>query len=120
MNFENKGYFVLLILAILSVSITQVVFKIVADKHKEYLLNVIYDYRLYIAIVIYSIAFVLWIIALSKIDFSLALPFNMLTIIAGGIFGYYIFGENISIMKIGAYLVISIGLLMLYYDSLGK
>jgi len=120
MNLENKGYFVLLIFAILSVSVTQVVFKIVADRHKDHLLNVIYDYRLYIAVAIYSIAFVLWIVALSKIEFSLALPFNMITILAGGIFGYYIFGESISTTKIMGYIIISIGLLVLYYDFIGS
>jgi drug/metabolite transporter (DMT)-like permease len=118
MLFSNKYYFVLLIIAILLVSATQVLFKVIADKHRDLLLGVIYDYRLYIALIIYTIAFALWIVALSKIDFSIAIPLNIITIVFGGVFGYYIFGESISTLKIISYIIISFGVVLLAYDSL--
>lgn len=117
MILANKYYFILLIVAIILVSATQVLFKVIADKHRDLLLGVVYDYRLYIALAIYTIAFALWIIALSKIDFSIAVPLNIITIIFGGVFGYYIFGESISTMKIVSYIIISFGILLLAYDS---
>jgi len=113
----NKIYFVMLLVAILFVSITQVIFKIIAEKHSDYLFNVIYDYRFYISLIIYIIAFGLWLVALSKIEFSIAVPFNIITIILGGIFGYYFFNESISIIKLFSYILITIGLLLLSYDS---
>jgi len=108
----------MLIVAIVFVSITQVLFKIVANEHRDYLVGAVYDYRLYIALFVYTFSFVLWIVALSKIDYSIAIPLNVITVILGGLFGYFIFGEHISTLKIISYSIILIGVLPLSYDSI--
>jgi len=97
---------------------TQVLFKIVATEHRDYLIGAVYDYRLYVALFVYTFSFLLWIIALSKIDYSIAIPLNVITVILGGVFGYIIFGENITLLKIISYSIILVGVLLLSYDSL--
>jgi len=115
---KSMTYFFLLIAAIVFVSMAQVLFKIIANEHRDYLIGSVYDYRLYIALFVYTFSFLLWIVALSRIDYSIAIPLNVITVILGGVFGYFIFGQNISLLKIMSYSIISFGVLLLSYDSL--
>ena len=108
----------MLIVAIVFVSMTQVLFKIIANEHRDYLIGSISDYRLYIALFVYTLSFLLWIVALSKIDYSIAIPLNVITVVLGGVFGYFIFDENISLLRIVSYSVILIGVLLLSYDHI--
>jgi multidrug transporter EmrE-like cation transporter len=41
------------------------------------------------------------------------IPFNILTIVFGGLVGYYWFGESLGLRKIIAYAIIMLGVLML-------
>jgi len=108
----------MLIVAITFVSMTQVLFKIIANEHRDYLIGSVYDYRLYIALLVYTLSFLLWMVALSKIDYSIAIPLNVITVILGGVFGYFVFGENISLLKVISYTIILVGVLLLSYESL--
>ena len=107
----------MLITAIILVSVTQVLFKVIANRHKDYLFDAIYDYRLYIAVIVYTLAFILWLVALSRIEFSIAIPLNIITVIIGGVFGYFLFSEEISILQIISYIIIISGILLLTYDA---
>jgi multidrug transporter EmrE-like cation transporter len=71
-----------------------------------------------VALFIYVVAFVIWIVSLSRIEFSVAIPFNIITVVIGGIFGYYVFNESLSLIRIISYLLIIFGVIMLSWDAL--
>lgn len=56
--------------------------------------------------------------SLSRIEFSVAIPFNIITVVIGGIFGYYVFNESLSLIRIISYLLIIFGVIMLSWDAL--
>ena len=110
-------YFVLLIGSIFLVSIAQVMFKMIADRNKDVLFNILYDYQFYLALILYLVSVVIWMSALSKIEFSVVIPLNIITVIFGGILGYYLFQENISLLKIISYSLMIIGSALLIFES---
>ena len=75
--------------------------------------RLISDARLYIAILIYFIAFMLWMIAASKIDYTVLIFSNVFGLVFGGLIGWYFFNESISCIKMASYFFICIGVILL-------
>jgi drug/metabolite transporter (DMT)-like permease len=113
---ENK-YFYFIILSVALTSMVQIFFKILVDYERENLLSLIYSYKFWLVIFLYAIAFVLWIIGISGIKFSIALPINIISVIFSGIAGYYIFGEKITTLMVVSYVLILSGLAMLMFGE---
>jgi drug/metabolite transporter (DMT)-like permease len=113
------NYFLVLTAAIL-VSLVQISFKIVAVRHAQNLFQALFDYRLYLAVLVYMISFCLWMIGLSKVDFAVAIPLNVVSIVIAGIFGYFYFNEQFSLLRILSYACIIIGVMLLTFDYLSK
>lgn len=63
-------------------------------------------------------AFAIWILALSWIDFSVAMPLDIITVVGGGILCYYFFQKHLTSMKLFAYpLMISGGVVLILENS---
>ena len=73
------------------------------------LLPMITNLFLICAVVCYAISLVVWIIALSRVEVSFALPFHGLSFLITAIAGYFIFNENVSTIRIIGILIICIG-----------
>ena len=65
----------------------------------------------------YGISILLWLWVLSKVDVSLAYPFQALGYIVVTILAWLIFQENISFTRIMALIFISIGLIILAFSA---
>jgi len=65
----------------------------------------------------YGISILLWLWVLSKVDVSLAYPFQALGYIVVTILAWLIFQENISFTRIMALIFITIGLIILAFSA---
>ena len=65
----------------------------------------------------YGVSILLWLWVLSKVDVSLAYPFQALGYIVVTILAWIIFQENISYIRIIALLFITIGLIILAFSA---
>lgn len=65
----------------------------------------------------YGISILLWLWVLSKVDVSLAYPFQALGYIVVTILAWLIFQENISFTRIIALIFITIGLIILAFSA---
>lgn len=62
---------------------------------------------------IYAISVIVWIFVLSRIDVSVAYPTISLGYILNAVAAYYLFGENLSLLRIAGIFVILIGVVMI-------
>lgn len=81
------------------------------------IIRVITDMRLYFALGVYGLAFMLWIISASKIDYTILVFSNTLGLVISGIVGYFIFNETMNITKIFSYSLIATGVVLLISSS---
>ena len=65
----------------------------------------------------YGVSILLWLWVLSKVDVSLAYPFQALGYIVVTILAWIIFQENISYIRIIALIFITIGLIILAFSA---
>jgi multidrug transporter EmrE-like cation transporter len=65
----------------------------------------------------YGISIILWLWVLSKVDVSLAYPFQALGYIIVTILAWFIFQENINFTRIIALIFITLGLIILAFSS---
>ena len=65
----------------------------------------------------YGISIILWLWVLSKVDVSLAYPFQALGYIVVTILAWLIFQEDITLTRIIALIFISIGLIILAFSA---
>ena len=65
----------------------------------------------------YGVSILLWLWVLSKVDVSLAYPFQALGYIVVTILAWIIFQENISYIRITALIFITIGLIILAFSA---
>jgi len=68
---------------------------------------------LWLAMICYVVSFGLWMAILSKVEVSFAYPFLSIGYIFTAIFGYYLFGEDLSLTRIIGILVICIGVYLI-------
>jgi drug/metabolite transporter (DMT)-like permease len=110
-------YYLFLVSSIILTVIVQALLKNNSVKHSEELFEAVYDFKLYLVFFLYAIAMVFWYISSSKLQFTFMIPMHILTIIFGGIIGYYYFEESFNIQKISAYVLIIFGMIMLIYGN---
>jgi len=110
-------YYLFLVLSIMLTAIVQALLKSNSVKHSENLFEAVYDFKLYVVFFIYAIAMIFWYISSSKLQFTLMIPMQILTVVFGGIIGYYFFEESFSVQKILAYVLIIFGILMLVFNN---
>jgi multidrug transporter EmrE-like cation transporter len=108
--------YLLVLTAAILVSLVQVSFKTIAVRHADDLFQALFDYRLYLSLIVYLLAFCLWMLGLCKVDFAVAIPLNVLSIIVAGIFGYYYFQEPLSFIRLLSYGIIVVGVMLLSFD----
>jgi len=65
----------------------------------------------------YGISIILWLWVLSKVDVSLAYPFQALGYIIVTILAWLVFQENINLIRIIALIFITLGLIILAFSS---
>ena len=75
------------------------------------LFRVFTNLNVLLGLVLYGLSFVFWIVALSKTDLSFAYPFLSLGYILILVWSYFIFQENISIVRVAGILLIVVGLI---------
>jgi len=110
-------YYSILLFSILLTSGIQAMLKIISVKYDGNILHSLYDPRLYITITLYVFALAAWFISASKIQFTVLIPANILTVVLGGIIGYLIFDEPMGGRKMIAYIIIIFGIVLLMTDQ---
>lgn len=68
---------------------------------------------LWIALVCYMLSFFLWLNVLSKLEVSFAYPFLSIGYVISLIIGHFLFGENISTIRIIGIIIICIGVFII-------
>ena len=68
---------------------------------------------LWLAMLCYSISIFLWMAVLSKVETSYAIPFQSLGFVVVAVAGYFLFKENITLLRIIGILVICIGVYLI-------
>jgi len=106
-------YLVYLLLSLVLTVFVQASLKILSVNHSGDILSAIKDYRFVPILSLYGIAMISWFVAASKVDFTVLIPFNVVTIILGGVVGYFWFGEALGARKIISYVIITIGIILL-------
>ena len=82
------------------IAIAQVILKTLSIEHSGNIIKSLYDPLIYLSIFLLVVAFTLWFISASQIEFSVLIPASVLTIVISSIIGYFIFSEEISLRKI--------------------
>lgn len=68
---------------------------------------------LWMAMFCYALSIFLWMAVLSKVEVSYAYPFLSIGYVVAAIAGYYLFGENISLIRIVGIAVICLGVFLI-------
>jgi multidrug transporter EmrE-like cation transporter len=121
-----EKYFFLLIIAIISGSIGQILLKIGANQSlplipgmgsvKDILLSVfvfLKNYKILLALVLYGMGFFLWIFVLTKFQLSYAYPIMAGTYIVVMILSWLFLGENITVLKLVGTLLVTLGVIFI-------
>lgn len=107
----------MLFTSIILTSACVVFFKLISVEFRGEIARLISDARLYVAILIYFIAFMLWMIAASKIDYTVLIFSNVFGLVFGGLIGLYFFNESITSIKVASYFFICLGIILLASQS---
>lgn len=99
--------------SIILTSACLIFFKIISVGARGEISRLIVDARVYIAISIYFIAFMLWLIAASKIDYTVLVFSNVCGLVLSGLIGWYFFNESMNCIKICSYFLICLGVFLL-------
>lgn len=78
------------------------------------LLKVSTNFYVFLGLTFYIVSFVVWLMVLSRVEVSYAYPFLSIGYIIAAIFGYYYFGEAMTISKILGIFIICCGVFILY------
>ncbi len=81
------------------------------------LLSMATNFTLIVALAIYAISAILWLLALMKADLSFAYPFLSLTYIAVLVGGAILFHDQITLLRVVGFVVIMAGLLVIALDE---
>ena len=110
-------YYGILLLSIMLTTLVQASLKAISVKYNGSFFDSLFDFKIYFVLLLYGIALVAWFASASKIPFSVLIPANILTVVLGGIIGYFLFGEEIGFYRILAYLMIILGIFLLMFDA---
>jgi multidrug transporter EmrE-like cation transporter len=69
--------------------------------------------HLWLAMACYGISIFLWMAVLSKVETSYAVPFQSVGFVVIAVAGYFLFNENISLLRIAGILVICAGVFLI-------
>jgi len=111
-------YYIFLLIVIILISIVQAILKSLSIEYSGSIIKSLYDPLSYLCIFLLILALSFWFVAASKIEFSVLIPANILTVVISGVIGYYIFSDEINLIKIVAYALIIIGVITLAYSNL--
>jgi multidrug transporter EmrE-like cation transporter len=75
--------------------------------------QVAFNPYIFMGLVCYVVSVGVWIIALSRVDVSYAYPMLSVGYILNAVLAYYLFGEQLSAMRVGGIFVIMIGVYMI-------
>lgn len=110
-------FHVLLISSVLLTAVALVLFKIISVESRGEIAKLAANPKLYFAVAVYGAAFVMWMIAASKIDYTVLVFSNTLGFVLSGLIGWYIFNEAMTWEKIVSYLLICSGVVLLLSTS---
>jgi len=77
------------------------------------LVSMITNFYLWLAMVCYGVSIFLWMAVLSKVETSYAVPFQSLGFVVVAVAGYFLFNENVSLLRIVGILVICVGVYLI-------
>jgi len=110
-------HFLLLFISILLTVFVQIKLKDISIEYAGNILKALFFIDIYIVLFLYAVALVAWFYAASKIEFTVLIPFNALTIVLGGMAGVFIFSESFDTTKFLAYALIISGVFLLFIHS---
>lgn len=76
------------------------------------LLPMVFQPYVFIGIMCFGISSIFWLVVLSRIDLSMAYPLVSIAYIVTAIFSYYVFKENISIIRWIGIITICLGVFL--------
>ncbi|MBD2565385.1 MULTISPECIES: EamA family transporter [Nostoc] len=110
-NFKIIPYIILFVSILFSIS-GQLLMKHTMSNTNEGLFNWVFIQKLVLAITVYCLGVVNWILALRSVKLSIAYPLTSLNYV-GILFGsYYFFNEVITLTRIGGVITIFLGVLL--------
>ena len=124
----NNFYLIIGLIFSVSLNASAQVFirKAVVDKELYFsfitFFNLFFSPSMWYGMICYIISIFLWIIVLSKIQVSLAYPFQAVGYIFGSLLAWYFLGERISVLNSLGLIIIFIGIMILslgVYRNLG-
>ena len=77
------------------------------------MLPMIFQPYVFIGIICFGVSSIFWLVVLSRIDLSLAYPLVSIAYIAVAIFSYYVFKENVSLLRWIGIITICLGVLLI-------
>lgn len=110
-------YHIMLLASVLLTAVALVFFKVISVDCRGEIMKLAVDPRLYLVTMLYGAAFVMWIVAASRIDYTVLVFSNTLGLVVSGLIGWYIFNESLTAEKIVSYLLISSGVIWLAIAS---
>jgi drug/metabolite transporter (DMT)-like permease len=108
----------MLLASVVLTALALVFLKTVAVDSRGEIFKILSSAKFYLAMFIYGIAFLMWIISASKIDYTVMIFSNTAGLVLGGLVGYFVFNESITGDKILAYLLIISGVVVLFNSSI--
>jgi multidrug transporter EmrE-like cation transporter len=110
-------YHLYLLIAIFLTVVVQALLKMLSVEYEGNINKGLIDIRFYLSLCLYVLAFSLWFVSASSLEFSILIPANMLTVVLAACIGYFFFNEGMTIQKISSYLIILLGLVLLLTDQ---
>ena len=111
-------YYLFLLIVIILISTVQAILNSLSIEYSGGTIKSLHDPLSYLSIFLLVLALSFWFVAASKIEFSVLIPANIVTVVITGVIGYYIFSEEINLIKIVAYALIIMGVMTLAYQNL--
>ncbi|MCI4410691.1 MAG: EamA family transporter [Thiotrichales bacterium] len=75
--------------------------------------NVIFEYHIFLGLVCYVLSVGIWIVALSRVEVSIAYPMLSIGYVLNAVMAYYLFGEALNLHKLIGIVIIMIGVYIL-------
>ena len=106
-----------MLIVFILIAIVQIILKTLSVEYSGNIIKSLYDPLIYLSILLLVVALALWFISASQIEFSVLIPASLMTIFFSSIIGHLIFSDEISLRKIIAYVLITIGVITLSYSK---
>jgi multidrug transporter EmrE-like cation transporter len=115
--------YIILAIAVITAVISQLLFKkgitifgeigISTKNISDLIINIFRNPFILIGLISYGISFIVWLIVLSRMKLSVVYPITSMNFILVLLASHYFFGEKLSIIQIGGFLLIIIGVIAL-------